>query len=79
MVSAETISIPKRSAYWVRLPNHSVRVYLATVKAVPSYADVFSRGLDWPSLASAVTALEVDHWNEIARPMAEGVVLDKTA
>lgn len=79
MATPETITIPARAAYWVRLPNHNVRVYLATAQAAPGYADVFARGLDWPSLASAVTALEVDQWREVARPRPEESALEKTA
>ncbi len=78
-MTPETLTIPTRAAYWIRLPTHNVRVYLATVAPVPAYGDVFARGLDWPSLASAVTALEVDAWREIAPPQADAAAREKTA
>jgi hypothetical protein len=53
--------------------------YLAAKMAVPAYKEVFTRGLDWPSLASAVTALEVNTWCELSQPRSEVAVLEKTA
>jgi hypothetical protein len=78
-VSPETIAIPSRAAYWIKLPNHNVRVYMAPRTVVPVYKEVYTRGLDWPSLASAVTALEVDTWCELSQARSEMAVLEKTA
>ena len=69
----ETITIPQRAAYWLRLPTHQIRVYLASQATPPAYSEVFARGLDWPSLASAVTALEVNSWCEIAQTVSDQV------
>ena len=78
-MASETIAIASRAAYWVRLPNHNVRVYLAPRTVVPEYNEVSARGLDWPSLASAVTALEVDMWCELSRPVAQSMALARSA
>jgi hypothetical protein len=78
-VTPETITIPERGAFWLRLPTRQIRVYLAFAAAQPTYREVFARGLDWPSLASAVTALEVNAWCEIAPSQGDEVALEKTA
>jgi hypothetical protein len=78
-VNPETIAIPQRAAFWLRLPTHQIRVYLGSAAAPPTYPEVFARGFDWPSLASAVTALEVNAWCEMAQPKGDEVALEKTA
>ena len=75
----ETLAIPERAAFWLRLPTHEIRVFLAPAAAPPSHSEVFARGLDWPSLASAVTALEVNTWEELRQPMSTEAALEKTA
>ncbi len=67
-MALESMTIPNHAAFWTRLPNRCVRVYLAPLDAAPAYNEVFARGLDWPSLASAVTALEVNSWCEVVQP-----------
>jgi hypothetical protein len=74
-----TFAIPERAAYWLRLPTHEIRVYLASNAEPPSHGEVFARGLDWPSMASAVTALEVNNWQEISQPKSNEALLEKTA
>ena len=64
-MTASTVTAPRRAAYFLRLPTRELRVYMAPDLEPPSYGEVLKRGLDWPSMASAVTALEVNSWHEV--------------
>jgi len=67
-MTASTVTAPRRAAYFLRLPSRELHVYMAPESEPPSYGEVLERGLNWPSMASAVTALEVESWHEVGSP-----------